>query len=133
MHHILKNEIDLLLPQLPTKQKHGIITSLVSGFIGLVYEGISSFLHNRRHKALHNAVKAMDSKTTLQHNKLMHLENSVVMYGIYNAITLEKLINTVYYICNVTPPYEKPFVGQQDTALLQPIYVNMQGIHNIIP
>ena len=26
---------------------------------------------------------------TLQHNKLMHLEDSMVMYGIYNAETLE--------------------------------------------
>ena len=31
MHHILKNEIDLILPQYPTKQKQGIITSLVAG------------------------------------------------------------------------------------------------------
>ena len=75
MHHILKNEIDLILPQLPIKQKCGIITALVSGFKALAYEGISSFLHNRRHKALHKAVKAMDSKTTIQHNKLMHLED----------------------------------------------------------
>ena len=27
-----------------SKQKHGLITTLVSGFIGLAYEGISSFL-----------------------------------------------------------------------------------------
>ena len=32
-HHILKNEIDLISPQLPAKQKNGIITTLVSGFI----------------------------------------------------------------------------------------------------
>ena len=60
-HHILKNEIDLIFPQFSTRQKRGIITALVSGFIGLAYEGISSFLHNRRHKALHKVVKAMDS------------------------------------------------------------------------
>ena len=77
-HHIWKNEIDLILPQLPTKQKFGIITALVSGFLGLPYEGICSFLHNRRHKALHKAVKAMDSKTTIQHNELMHLDDSMV-------------------------------------------------------
>ena len=91
VHHILKNEIDFILPQLPTKQKWGIITALVSGFIGLVYEGISSFLHNRRHKALHKAVKALDSKTTIQHViNCMHLEDSMIMYSIYNAETLEK-------------------------------------------
>ena len=46
-HNILKNEIDLILPQVPRKQKHGIITTLVSSFIGLAYEGISSFLHHK--------------------------------------------------------------------------------------
>ena len=88
-HHILKKETDLILPLLPTKQMHGIITTLVSSFIGLAYEGISSFLHNRTHKALHKAVKAMDSKTTIQDNKLMYIGDSMVMYGIYNAETLE--------------------------------------------
>ena len=39
---------------------------------------------------LHKAVKAMDSKTSIQHNELMHLEDSMVMYGIYNAETLEQ-------------------------------------------
>ena len=29
-HHVLKNGIDLILPQLPTKQKQGIITTQVS-------------------------------------------------------------------------------------------------------
>ena len=55
-HNILKNEIDLILPQVPRKQKHGIITTLVSGFIGLAYQGISSFLHHKQNKALHKAV-----------------------------------------------------------------------------
>ena len=94
-HNILKNKIDLILPQLITKQKPGIITTLVSSFIRLAYEGISSFLHNKRNKALHKAVKAMGSKSTIQCNKLMQLEYSMVMYGIYNAETLEQLRNTV--------------------------------------
>ena len=38
----------------------------------------------------------MDSKTTIQHNKLIQLENSMLMYGIYNAETLEQIINTVH-------------------------------------
>ena len=42
-HNILQNEIRLLLPQV-LRQKCGIITTLVSGLIGLAYEGISSFL-----------------------------------------------------------------------------------------
>ena len=44
---------------------------LVSSFIGLAYEGISCFLHHKQNKALHKAVTTMDSKATIQHNKLM--------------------------------------------------------------
>ena len=46
-HNILENEIRLLLPQVSKRQKHGIITTLVSSFIGLAYEGISSFLQQK--------------------------------------------------------------------------------------
>ena len=46
-HNVLKNEVDLILPQVPGKQKHGIITTLVSSFKGLAYEGISSFLYHK--------------------------------------------------------------------------------------
>ena len=59
-HNILENEINLFLPQIHRKQKCGIITTLVPSFIGLTYEGMSSFLHHRRNKALHQAVNAMD-------------------------------------------------------------------------
>ena len=52
-HNILENEINLILPQVPKKQKCKIITTLVSSFIGLAYEGISSFLHHRFNKTLH--------------------------------------------------------------------------------
>ena len=43
VYNILENEIKPLLSQI-ARQKCGIITTLVSGFIGLAYEGISSFL-----------------------------------------------------------------------------------------
>ena len=46
-HNILEKEIKLLLPQVNRKQKHGIITTLVSSFIGLAYEGICSFLQHK--------------------------------------------------------------------------------------
>ena len=46
-HNILENEIKLLLSQVNRKQKHGIITTLVSRFVGLAYEGISSFLQHK--------------------------------------------------------------------------------------
>ena len=46
-HNILDREINLMLPQIQKKQKCGIITTLVSSFIGLAYEGISSFLYHK--------------------------------------------------------------------------------------
>ena len=81
------------------RQKRGIITSLITGFIGLAYEGISSFLHHRKQKALRKAVNVMKDKVDIQHNKIFHLEDSMVMYGVYNSDTLEDLIKQfTYYI-----------------------------------
>ena len=54
----------------------------------------------------------MDSKTTIQHNKPMFLEDSMVMYGTYNAETLEQLINTVQDIHKTTSSNEKLSTGQ---------------------
>ena len=103
---------------------------LVSSFIGLGYEGISSFLHHKQNKALHKAVKAMDNKATIQCNKLMQLENSMLMYGIYNAETLEKLINTVHNIHNTTSSHERLLVGQHSPLTLKSLYVHSLGLHH---
>ena len=43
----------------------------------------------------------MSNQASIQHNKLMKLDNTMLMYGIYNAKTLEKLMNTVHEIHNV--------------------------------
>ena len=56
--------------------------------LSLASKGISSFLHNRRHKSLCRAVNAMKTNVDIQHNRLIHLEDSMVMYGVYNAETL---------------------------------------------
>ena len=87
---IMTNKIALMLPTFNKheRQKIGIITSLITGFIGLAYEGISSFLHQRRQKALQKAVNVMKDKVDIQCNKISHLEDSMVMYGIYNLDTL---------------------------------------------
>ena len=130
MHNILENEINLLLPQIPRKQKCGIITTLVSSFIGLAYEGISSFLHNRRNKALWKAVNDMDNKANIQCNKLMQLENSILMYGVYNVETLEKLITTVHNIHITTSSHERLFAGQHDPSIFRTLYAHLLGLHH---
>ena len=63
---------------------------------------------------MHKAVNAIDNKVDLQHNKILHLEDSVVMYGIYNSDTLEDLIDTVHKLHNRTTWNEKLFSGQID-------------------
>ena len=108
-HNILEKEIKLLLPQVSKRQKCGIITTVVSSFIGLGYEGISSFLQHKRNNVLHKAVNAMNNKANIQHNKLMKLDDTMLIYGIYNVETLEKLIKTVCKIHNTTALHDKLF------------------------
>ena len=81
IHHILK-DIDLILPQflINRKEKRSVFASIITGFIGLAYEGIPSILHNRRHKALHKAVNVMEMKTNIQCNKRTHIEDTMVLY-----------------------------------------------------
>ena len=50
------------------------------------------------------------------------------MCGIYNAETVEKLINIVHHIHSSTSPNKKLFVGQEGTTLLQSTCANTQGI-----
>ena len=66
------NEISLILQNFSKvrQEKSIIISLLITGFIGLAYEGISSYLYNRRQKALHNAFVAVENKVNLQCKKL---------------------------------------------------------------
>ena len=91
---------------------------MVSGFIGLAYEGISSFLQQKRENALQKAVDAMSNQASIQCNKLIKVDNTMLMYGMYNAETLEKLINTVQEIHNVTSSRENFFAGNITQASL---------------
>ena len=104
------------------------LLSLVSGFIGLAYEGISSFLQQKCENALQKAVDAMNNQASIQCNKLIKLDNTMLMYGINNAETLEKLINTVQEIHNVTSSHEKLFAGGYNPALFRILYTDALGI-----
>ena len=103
---------------------------LVSSFIGLAYEGISSFLQNKRNKAPHKAITAMDTKADIQCNQLMHLENSMLMCGVYNAETLEKLIKTVHNIHNTTTSHERLFTGQHSPSVFKTLYTYSLGLNH---
>ena len=61
----MTKDIRLILPTYPTEKrpKQGdilasVLGGIASSVIGLAYEGISSFLHHKRHKALHKAMKS---------------------------------------------------------------------------
>ena len=49
----------------------------------------------------------MNKKTDIQHNQIHHLEDSMIMYGVYNSDTLKDLIDTVHRMQNFTTWNEK--------------------------
>ena len=50
------------------------------------------------------------------------------MCRVYNAETLEKFINTIHQMLNVTTPNKRLFVGTCSTAFTW--YVNKNGVHH---
>ena len=134
-YKILAKGIDLILPKFPVdkRQKRGaIIASMLGGIasslIGLAYEGISSFLHHKRHKALKKAVHAIDKKTDIQHNKIYHLEDTMIMYGVYNSDTLTDLIDTVHRMHNTSTWKERIFAGRLNQWF--DMYLQQESIHH---
>ena len=114
----MTNDIGNILPKFPTdkRQKCGAILTSILGsvafkVIGLAYEGISSFLHHKRHKALHRAIAIMNKKTDVQCNQIHHLEDTMIMYVVYISDTLKDLIDTVHRMQNFTTWNEKTFTG----------------------
>ena len=61
----------------------------------------------------------------------MKLDNTMLMYGIYNAETLEKLIQTVHEIHNVTFSHEKLFAGGHEHSLFRILYTDALGMQQI--
>ena len=55
----------------------------------------------------------------------MHLENTLVMYGIYNADMLEKLVKTVHALHSRQTLYESLFAGKT-SATYQILFTNAQ-------
>ena len=69
----------------------------------------------------------MNNEADFQCNKLLKLDNTMLMYRIYNADTLEKSINTVQEIHNVTS-HEKLFAGEHNPAKFRLLYMDALGI-----
>ena len=131
----MTNDIGKILPKFLTDSrcKRGailasILGSVASSVIGLAYEGISSFLHHKRHKALHKAVAVMDKKTNIQHNRIHHLEDTMILYGVYNSDTLTDLIDTVHRMQNFTTWNKKTFAGKLHNWM--ELYAQDEGMCN---
>ena len=60
----------------------------------------------------------------------MKLENAMLMYGVYNAKTLEKLINTVHDIHNTTSFHERLFIGEHSPSIFQTLYAHLLGLQH---
>ena len=58
----------------------------------------------------------MSITTDAQRNKLMHLENLLVMYGVCNVETLSKLVQTARVLHSRQMLVEQLFAGQQVQA-----------------
>ena len=71
-HKILMKEMSLILPNFAKdrKEKRSIIALLVTRFISLAYEGISSYLKSKRQEALDKAFMAMENKMNIEWNKI---------------------------------------------------------------
>ena len=67
--------------------------------------------------------------TDAQRNKLMHLTNLLIMYKVYNADTLSKLVKTAQVIHSHQMLVEQLFTGQQVEAYR--IYSKMQEVHGV--
>ena len=119
VYDILEKDIGLILPRFEDReknvnqkcQKRQIISALISGFIGLTFEGISSFLQNKWEKALQQAMHTMNKRVNTERNRVFHLEDSMIMYGIYNVDTLEKLIQIVHKMNKRSVWFERLYAG----------------------
>ena len=96
-----------------------LLGTVASKVIGLAFKGISSFLHHKRQKALNKAIKQIHEKQNMEHNRIYHLEDTMIMYSKYNSDSLTNLIDTVHRMHNLILLEERLFVGKVNDWLKQ--------------
>ena len=123
-YNILQNKINLILPTFTESNRKkrflsAVLGTVASKIVGRAFEGISSFLHHKRHKALSKAIKQINERRNIEHNRIYHLEDTMIIYGKYNSDTLTNLIDTVHRMHNLTSLKERLFVGKVNEWLKQ--------------
>ena len=72
----------------------------------------------------------MNEKANIQCHKLMKMDDTMLMYGVFNAETLEKLIKTVHEIHNTTGSHDRLFAGKHNLATFRILYAHYFGLQN---
>ena len=106
----------------PNRKKRflsAVLGTVASKIVGLAFEGISSCLHHKRHRALNKAIKQINEEQNIEHNRIYHLEDTTIMYSKYNSDTLTNLIDTVHRMHNLTSLKERLFEGRVNEWLKQ--------------
>ena len=70
----------------------------------------------------------MNKKTNIKHNRIHHLEDTMIMYVIYSSDTVTDLIDTVHRMQNFTTWNEKTFAGKLHDWM--EIYSQDEGVCN---
>ena len=128
----MQNDIGLILHNFSNRKRRFLSTILgtvATKVIGLAFEGISSFLHHERHKALQKAVNTLNSGANIDHNGVYHLKDTMIMYSKYSSDTLMELVNMVHQMQNVTTWKEKIFVSKMNDWLkckLEEVHVQIR-------
>ena len=60
---------------------------------------------------MQQAMHTMNERVNIERNRVFHLEDSMIMYGIYNVDTLEKLIQMVHKMNNRSFWFERLCAG----------------------
>ena len=77
---------------------------------------------------MHKAVAVMNKKNNIQCNRIHHLDDAMIMYGVYNSDTLTDLIDTVHRMQNFTTWNVKTFAGKLHDWM--EIYSQDEGVCN---
>ena len=105
-------------------------TNMENTNLNFNFEDNSPFQEGIMSKTFQRTDNVMVSKANIQHNKIMQLGNSMLMYGVYNVETLEKLITTVHNIHNTTSSHERWFAGEHSPSIFRMLYAHTLGLHH---
>ena len=72
----------------------------------------------------------MNKRSNVQHNRIHHFEDSMIMYGVYNSDISKDLIDTVHRMQNFTTWNEKTFAGKLHDWM--ELYLQDEGVCNYV-